>query len=158
MTSFKKAVKETKGLEKAWQPGLEALRKEDRPHIKAEETRALRGSVDIDTAYQKTEPNANRWDFAIGYKHTNRKAEVIYWVELHTASDSQIKVVVKKAEWLLNWLRRKGKMLNTFEREIVWVSSGATRLSPNATQKKQMAEAGLRQLGGFLHIPKKKRD
>lgn len=99
--TFQEAVKKTKGLGSVWQEGLQALRPEDKPHVQAENTRALRGSVDIDAAFQKAEPNANRWDFAIAYQHSNRKEEVIYWVELHTASDSQVKVVIKKAQWLL---------------------------------------------------------
>ena len=154
--SFKEAVKKTKGLESAWRDGLQALRPEDKPHIQAENTRALKGSVDIDAAYQKAEPDANRWDFAIAYQHTNPPREVIYWVELHTASDSQIKVVIKKAQWLLAWFKKTGKKLSAFERSIIWVSSGSTKISPSAPQRKQMAQAGLRQVGGTLRIPNKR--
>ncbi|MBI4027567.1 MAG: hypothetical protein HY360_21450 [Verrucomicrobia bacterium] len=52
-------------------------------------TRKLTGIADVDTALQQQEPNAQRWDFAIGYQHTNRKAECVYWVEIHTASDKE---------------------------------------------------------------------
>lgn len=154
--TVQEAVKKTKGLESVWQEGLQALRPEDKPHVQAENTRALRGSVDIDAAYQKVEPNANRWDFAIAYQHTNRKEEVIYWVELHTASDSQVKVVIKKVQWLLAWLKKSGKKLSAFERDILWLSSGATKISPTAPQRKQMAQAGLRQVGGILKIRNKR--
>ena len=156
--TFKKAVKETAMLENAWHAGLGALRSEDKIHIDAEDTRAIKGSVDIDTSYQETDPNGNRWDFAIGYKHTNRTKEVIYWVELHTASDSEIKVVIKKAQWLPKWFRGNGKILAKFEREILWVSSGSTRMSPSAPQKKQMAQAGLRQVGGHFRISMQRKD
>jgi hypothetical protein len=108
--------------------------------------------VDIDAAYVAADPHGNRWDFAIGYQHSNMADEVVYWVELHTGSDSQIKVVIKKAQWLLNWFKGPGKILAEFEREILWVSSGSTKLSPSAPQKKQMAMAGLRQVGGQLRI------
>lgn len=156
--TFKQAVEKTKGLENAWQEGLQALRREDKPHIEAEDTRALRGSVDIDAAYLAADPNGNRWDFAIGHQHTNRDAEVIYWVELHTGSDSEIKVVIRKARWLRDFLKGPGKKLAAFEREILWVSSGATKLSPSAPQKKLMAQVGLRQVGGVLRIPKQRKD
>jgi len=150
--SFKKAVKKTHLLENAFEKGLGALRPEDKPHIQAEDTRKLIGSVDIDKAYTSEDPNGNRWDFAIGYKHSNRKADFVYWVELHTASDSQIKVVIKKARWLLNWFKSCGKELAKFDREIVWVSSGSTRLTPSASQSKQLAQSGLKQTGGTLKI------
>lgn len=156
--TFKEAVNKTRGLEDAWREGLQALRREDKPHIEAEDTRAIRGSVDIDAAFLAVDPNGNRWDFAIGHQHTNRDAEVIYWVELHTASDSEIKVVIRKAVWLREFLRGAGKKLAAFEREILWVSSGATRLSPSAPQKRMMAQVGLRQVGGVLRIPKKRKN
>jgi hypothetical protein len=154
--TFKAAVKKVAGLEEAHQLGLQALRAEDRPHIEPENTRSLTGSVDVDTALQKVYPNANRWDFAIGYQHTNDTAEFIYWVELHTASDSQVKVVIKKAQWLLAWLKGAGKLLAKFDRDIVWVSSGATTFTLSAPQRKLMAQAGLRHCGKVLRIPEKR--
>ncbi len=76
----------------------------------------------------------------------------------HTAMDSEVKVVIKKAAWLLQWLKTTGILLATFEREILWVSSGVTRLTLSAPQRKQMAEVGLQQRGSILHIPKKRHD
>ena len=67
--TFKEAVTQTPNLETAWQPGLQALRAEDKSHVKAENTRRLSGSADVDTALLLREPQANRWDFAIGYRH-----------------------------------------------------------------------------------------
>ena len=138
--------------------GLQALRSEDKPHIEAENTRKLSGSIDLDTALQSVEPNSNRWDFGIAYRHTNRRAEVIYWTELHTASDSEVKVVIKKALWLLGWLKTDGKKLAApgFESDIVWVSSGATTFQLSGPQRKQMAQAGLQHVGSRLRIRKKR--
>src|SRR5258708_2171389 len=109
--SFREATASTPGLEEAYKVGLQALRAEDKPHINAADTRCLSGSADIDSAYRSIEPHANRWDFAIAYQHTNRAAECIYWVELHTANDSEVKVVIRKAGWLRNWLNNAGKPL-----------------------------------------------
>ncbi len=156
--TFKEAVEGTQGLKNGWRAGLQALRAEDKPHIVPEDPRKLAGSVDIDAAYLAADPNGNRWDFAIGYQHLNRTGEVIYWVELHTGSDSEIKVVIRKAQWLRSWFKGAGKKLATFEREILWVSSGATKLSPSAPQKKQMAQEGLRQVGGRLRITNNRPD
>ena len=116
--TFREAAQQTPHLKNSWQKGLEALRAQDRPHIVAENTRLLRGSVDVDKALQKKEPNAHRWDFAIGHKHTNRNQECIYWVEIHTASDSEVNVVLDKLRWLKNWLAGNGRTLDGFEREF----------------------------------------
>ena len=134
------------------QSGLGALRAEDRPHIKPNDTRRLRGSVDIDTALKSKEPNANRWDFAIAYQHTNREKEFIYWVETHTGSDDQINVVLRKLEWLKGWLLGNGQNLAKFERMFVWVSSGATSFTKGATQVKTLAQKGLTYSGTVLCI------
>jgi len=155
---FKEAVEATPHLRGAYCTGLRALRAEDRSHIDAEDTRQLKGSVDVDLALRATDPHGNRWDFGIAYKHSNRKEEVIYWAELHTASDSQVSVVIRKVQWLLRWLRGQGAPLAVFERDIVWVSSGATTFTLSAPQQKQMAQAGLRHSGRILRIPNKRSD
>jgi hypothetical protein len=150
--TFKDAVGKTAHLENAWKEGLQALRRQDKPHIEPQDTRRLRGSADVDSALQTIEPNANRWDFAIAYQHTNLTAEFIYWVELHTASTSEVEVVIKKANWLLGWLKTQDNPLRYFQKKIVWVSSGPTTFSLTAPQKKAMALAGLNQCGLKLRI------
>ncbi|MBI3414110.1 MAG: hypothetical protein HY043_02130 [Verrucomicrobia bacterium] len=153
--TFEQAVAQTPYLEGAWRDGLGALRAEDKTHIKAEDTRRLRGSVDLDKALQPNEPNAHRWDFAIAYQHTNRKEEFVYWVETHTASDSQINAVLKKLDWLKGWFSRDGQKMAKFEREIVWVPSGPTAFTKGATQVKILATKGIRYSGAVLRIPKR---
>jgi hypothetical protein len=154
--TFKEAVEATPNLAGRFQKGLHALRAQDRPHIEAENTRKLVGSVDVDSALQLVQPNANRWDFAIAYQHTNRGNEVIYWTELHTASDSEVKVVIKKAVWLRGWLKDDGSKMAAFECDIVWISSGPTSFQLTGPQRKQMAQAGLRHVGSRLRIRNKR--
>ncbi len=151
--TFRQAVAQTPHLTDAWRPGLQALRAQDRPHIESEDTRHLTGSADIDAALQQQEPNANRWDFGIGYRHTNRNNDCIYWVEIHTATDGQVDVVLNKLHWLKLWLHQGGQLLNKFEREFIWVSSGATTFTLNAPQRKTFAALGLQQKGQVLRIP-----
>lgn len=105
------AVEDTPNLAGAFRPGLSALRAQDRLHIALEDTRNLTGSVDVDLALRRVEPQAHRWDFAIGYQHTNREAECVYWVEIHTASDREVDVVLDKLRWSKQWLGRSGKRL-----------------------------------------------
>lgn len=154
--TFKQAVENTPSLGGAYCEGLQALRKQDAKHINAEDTRAIRGSVDVDAANLATEPQANRWDFGIAHQHTNRKEEVVYWVETHTASNSEVGCVLKKAAWLQNWFKGKGKRLAAFEKDIFWVSSGATSFTLSAPQRKQMAQLGLRSAGRMLNIRNKR--
>ena len=133
------------------------MRAEDRPHVETQDTRQLRGSADIDAALLRKEPQANRWDFGIGYQHQDRTEEVIYWTEMHTASDSEVSVVIKKAQWLVKWLKSSAPKLKAFENDIIWVSSGATSLTLSNPKQKQMALVGLRHVGSKLRI-KNKRD
>jgi len=124
--NFKRAVRKTPHLADTWMEGLGALRAQDRPHVAPEDPRRLKGSVDVDSALQTHQPNAHRWDFVIGYRHTNRTKDCVYWVEIHTANDKEINVVLDKLRWLRVWLAGDGKLLNRFERDFIWVSSGAT--------------------------------
>ena len=152
---FKEVVEATTNLQGKWKAGLGALRAEDAPHIKPEDTstKRLRGSVDIDAAWVRFDPQGNRWDFAIGYKHDNRADEFIYWVEIHTGSNAEIKVVLKKLAWLKVWLKAEGKELDKFDRLFVWTSSGATSFTEGATQVKKLADQGLHYSGSIFRIP-----
>lgn len=134
-------------------PGLGALRAQDRPHVAPEDPRLLQGSADIDSALQILEPQAHRWDFAIGYRHTNRKRDCLYWVEIHTANDKEVAVVLDKLRWLRTWLEGDGKLLNQFERDFVWVASGATTFTLGSPKLKQFAQLGLQHKGRVLRIP-----
>jgi hypothetical protein len=113
----------------------------------------LKGSVDVDGALQNQQPNAHRWDFAIGYRHANRGEDCVYWVEVHTANDKEVNVVLDKLRWLRNWLAGDGKLLKQFERDFIWVSSGATSFTLGAPQLKQFAQLGLQHKGKVLRIP-----
>ena len=152
---FKEAVKATPHLAGKWEPGLQALRAEDRPHVQPNDPRKLRGSVDLDTALKKLREHAeaHRWDFAIGFQHTNRRNEFVYWVETHSGSDNQIHVMLDKLKWLKHWLASDGKALARFECEFVWAPSGATSFNKRTRQVKELAEKGLRYAGSGLRIP-----
>ena len=147
------AVAQTPHLQGAWKRGLGALRAQDRPHIAAQNTHNLSGSADLDAALQQQEPNAHRWDFAIGYQHINRPLECIYWVEIHTATDREVNVVLDKLRWLKQWLRGDGQRLALFERDFIWVSSGGTSFTLTSPQQKQFAVLGLQHKGRVLRIP-----
>jgi hypothetical protein len=96
--------------------------------------------------------HANRWDFAIGFQHTNRSDEIIYWVETHTGSDGEVKVVLRKLEWLLRWLQEDGVSMDAFERQFVWLASGSTSFTSSHPTIKALASRGIRYAGGRLRI------
>lgn len=150
--TFRDAVTATPHLQMSWRDGLQALRARDKRHVKPDTTIRLRGSVDVDSALKAVDPHGHRWDYGIAYQHTDRKNEFVYWVELHTAGDHEVDRVIAKARWLLRWLETGGKRLAPFEREIVWVSSGATAMTLSATQRKRMAISGLAHRGSTLRI------
>jgi hypothetical protein len=106
----------------------------------------------VDHALLAVQPNANRWDFAIGYQHSNRTTEYIYWVETHTGSDNQIDVVLRKFAWLKAWWRGDGQELAKFERDVVWIPSGATSFTQGSIQVRKLAQLGLRYSGKILRI------
>ena len=133
-------------------PGLGALRAQDRPHVDPVDPRQLTGSVDVDGALQNQQPNAHRWDFAIGYRHSNRQEDCIYWVEIHTANDTEVNVVLNKLRWLKQWLAGDGRLLAKFECDFVWIASGATSYTLNAPKLKQFAQMGLQHKGRVLRI------
>ena len=107
----------------------------------------------MDGALQAHQPDAHRWDFAIGYRHTNRKKDCVYWVEVHTANDREVRVVLEKLRWLRAWLAGAGSPLRDFERDFIWLSSGATTFTLDAPQRKQFAQLGLQHRGRVLSIP-----
>ena len=150
--SFETAVKATSHLEHFWQTGLGALRAQDRTRIRAEDTRKITGSVDVDTALRDVEPEANRWDFGLAYQHANREKEFVYWIETHTGSDREISVVLRKVEWLRGWFNGDGAELAKFEREIVWIPSGATSFRRGTKQVKQLADKGVIYSGSLFRI------
>jgi hypothetical protein len=154
--AFKEAVEQTPHLQDAWKSGLGALRRRDKPHVVAEDTRLLTGSAYVDKALETVEPHAHRWDYAIGYRHTNLQDEWLYWVEIHTASDGEIGVVLEKLRWLQDWLLRDGRRLNQFAREFVWISSGPTMFTRTSPQQRRFALLELQYKGRVFKIPKKR--
>jgi hypothetical protein len=152
--TFQDAVKEDlSGLETFWAHGLQALRAQDRPHVKPEDSRNLTGSLDLDKTMKSQYPDANRWDYAIGYQHVNLSEEKIYWIEIHSASDGQISVVLKKFEWLKSWLKNSSIHLKKFKCDYIWVSSGATTFTKTSPQLRQLSQSGLVYAGKVLKIP-----
>lgn len=153
MLTFQQAVETTPDLTGAFQKGLGALKTADKPHLAAQDARRLRGSVDLDRALQARCPNDNRWDYGVGHRPENLPTEMVYWIEVHTASAGEIKVVLAKLQWLQAWLKERAPGLNRMRKEFIWVSSGKTSFTLTAPQVKKFALRGLQHKGRFFRIP-----
>jgi len=154
VVKFKDAVLATPDVKKCWCKGLQALIKEDRKHIHAEDSNQLTGSVAIDEALRTKYPNCNRWDYAVGYRHSNSQTDKVYFVEVHPASGKQIKVILNKLAWLKQWLNNSAKTLNPLPKKFVWVSSSKVQITSTSPQGKIVAQKRIVFAGRVLKIPK----
>jgi hypothetical protein len=150
---FKDAVEKTVGLEGAWHGGLQAMPAADRQHVDAEDARRLTGSANVDAALAERHPNDPRWDYAVGHSPTNRRGEVVYWIEIHPASNREINVVLGKLTWLKSWMKNSAPRLQAMEKVFVWVSIGKTSFTLSSPQQKRFALLGLRHKGRVFKIP-----
>ena len=151
--TFKAAVAATPDLAGSWRAGFGALRTADRKYLQAENTRRLVGSADLNKALQRNHPSDPRWDYAIGHNSTNAASEVVYWVEIHPATEGQVKVVLNKLAWLRTWLRKSAPRLDSLQCAFVWISSGRTSFTQLSPQAKILAARGLRHIGARFRIP-----
>lgn len=98
--TFKEIVENTQDIKNGFHNGLQALGTNAK-QISATNTEKLEGSVDIDTCTKKLYPQDARWDYAIGYEGK------VYFLEIHPANTSNIKEMIKKAEWLKKMVESK---------------------------------------------------
>jgi hypothetical protein len=151
--TFRQAIEQSPDLRGAYKRGLAALRRADKQHVDAEDTRLITGSMDVESCLRSKSPNDPQWDYAIGSRPRNRNDEVVYRVEVHPASPGEIKVVLAKLKWLTEWLGQNARHLDAMYREFIWVSSGKTSFTLSAPQRKQFALLGLQHKGRVFKIP-----
>ena len=138
--AFENAVQATSDISTAYRKGLQALRRADLAKIKPGDSRKIDGSVDIDDAVKALYPDANRWDYVLGY---NSK---VCFVEVHPAYTSEIDTVIKKFQWLTSWLKDKASKLDDLPKmtpAFVWVQSGKCAILPTSNQAKKLASIGV---------------
>lgn len=136
--SFEEAVKSVPDLSGGYCKGLKAMNA-DSARIKPMDSKCLSGSVDIDSCTKSKYPDAARWDYAIGYD------ERAYFVEVHPANTSNIKEMLKKADWLKSWLKNKGEALEKIKKTetLYWVPSGKVAIPKTSPQLRNLAKRHL---------------
>ena len=88
MTVF---LESTAAAELNGKPGKQAIKAEHRDQVSVGASACFTGSVDLDHHFATAEPNANRWDYGVGFRHGN---EFALWVEPHPASGSWVVAVI----------------------------------------------------------------
>jgi hypothetical protein len=150
-SAFQRAVEATPDIATGFHSDLSGIeKKEDRKRITLSDASLLEGSVDIGTCTKDKYPNANRWDNALFYKG---KA---YYVEFHPLHLKEIGIVMKKRQWLKDWLRDEAPALNALKRSVppfFWVNTSKKNLIPiNSKECRAMAQKGLLPVRGYLNL------
>lgn len=148
-SNFKAAIDES--LDKLnLLPGLQAII-EGKSKITAQDTRNVLGSVNLDADLCLKYPQDNRVDYAVGY-NSDGNIEKVYFVEVHSATASQVSVLMNKARALRDWALEKSPSLwniNKKEKKLYWVASGRVAIPRQTPQYKKIATSGL------IHFPTK---
>ena len=137
--TFKQAVEATPDVANSYQIDLGALGQYSNK-INAADTRLFDGSVDIDTCTTRKYPNANRWDYALAY------SQKVYFVEVHPAKTSQVSTVLRKLQWLKDWLNSNAPEINRLkaEKPYYWIMSNNNSILKNSSQARKIAQVGLK--------------
>lgn len=134
--TFKKTVETTSDIKDGFRPGLQALGGHANL-VTASNPRLFNGSVNIDTCTKELYPNDARWDYVVGY---NSHA---YFLEIHPANTSNIKDMIKKAQWLDCWLNLKAPALKSLNvtNSFYWIASGKYNILKTSSQYRKLAQS-----------------
>lgn len=138
--NFEEAVLVTPDIVNAYKIGLQALQREHRKKIVVSDLGKLGGSVDIDAATTVKYPNASRWDYVLDYDGQ------LYFVEIHSANSGEISTVLRKLQWLKDWLNEHAPELNAKKATLKpyhWLQSSNFNIPKGSSYYRQIAQAGL---------------
>ncbi len=144
--TFKQAVEETEEIKNGYQNGLKALGNYSNK-VELGDTKKCEGSVAIDDCTESLYPQENRWDYVFGYKGD------AYFVEVHSAHTSEVSVVLKKLQWLKDWLNSKApkiKKLQAKDKAFIWIQTNGNHILPKSSQNRLLAEKGLKPVSKLI--------
>lgn len=137
---FKAAVEGTPDVAKGYRSGLQAIKEADKDAVVLKDNRKVDGSLNIDKETKLLYPHDSRWDYAIGYYGK------VNFVEVHPANTSNISEMVKKKEWLKNWLKSKAPLLDGLPAgnpKFLWAATeSGVHISNQASHKRKLAQLG----------------
>ena len=145
---FKKSIEAAfPDIKNACAPGKQALPKKDAGKIACEKTMTIRNSVFLDECANtiKEFQQANRWDYGLAVgKTADALHELVVWVEVHGARTGEVDCVMKKREWLRQWLvhhapelyKSMGHSLNP--QNCHWVAENGVHIPENSPQARRL--------------------
>jgi hypothetical protein len=137
--AFQEVVQSIPAISNCHQQGKQALGAYSQK-VDVGETRQLCGSVNLDVCLHNKYPDANRWDYILCYRN---KA---YFIEVHPAITSEVGCVIRKFQWLKNWLKVDGIAIYALmaqDNPYHWIASGNVAILKNSPQARMLSLSGL---------------
>jgi hypothetical protein len=139
--TFKQAVEATPDVATCFRSGLTALGNYS-SKVTVSDTTQLQGSIDIDTCTTAKYPNDNRWDYAFAYK------KEVFFVEFHSANTSEVSTVIKKLQWLKDWLQQQSPEINKLKAKncpaFYWIQSKGFSIPKTSRQYRLVGSNGIK--------------
>ena len=156
--TFKKAVEAAPHpVNGAYHPGKQAMENKDRGLVTCADSTRLTGSIDLDAALRQDMPSDCRWDYGLGYKPASGGEQAIR-VEVHSATTREVSKVLKKLQWLKDWLNGNAEQLRQLSERAdndiryVWIARSSVHILQSSRQARRLAQRGL-SLKGKLPLP-----
>ena len=147
--TYKKAVEAAPHpVNGMYRVGKQALENRHRNLVSCGQPRRLTGSIDLDSALAPQRPDENRWDYGMGYKPP-RGPEQAIWIEVHSATTSEVSKVLDKLQWLKDWLNGEAEQLRLLTERAgkdiryVWIASGKMAIPSHMPQARRLKQSGL---------------
>lgn len=138
--TFQQAIEATPDVAAGFKNGLTGLGNHS-SKISVTNTNLLQGSVDIDECTITKYPNANRWDYVFAYKGE------AFFIEVHSANSSEVRTVLKKLQWLKDWLHQQAPEINKLKAKsrspFYWIQSKGFAILKTSPQYRAAEGAGL---------------
>lgn len=158
--TFKEAVAAAAPpVDAAYKPGKQALERRHRGKVDCADRQRLTGSINLDEALAREPGYANqpRWDYGLGYRPESGP-ECAVWVEVHSATTSEVSKVLRKLEWLRDWLNAEAEQLQKLTAaasgaRFVWVASKGIQISGNSPQARLLSSSALSKPRKRLLLP-----
>jgi hypothetical protein len=150
--SFQSAVKKTTEIKLCYKVGLQALKQDERNKIELDDPTKCGGSLFIDQCLinQKKYPDANRWDYAIDYK------DEVFFIEFHSANTGQVDKVLKKLQWLKDWLITKAPEIDKLKSKtkfpFIWIQSSDFHIPLHSSQYRKVVQMNLKPISKLILI------
>jgi len=132
-------ILERKGYSEDYKTGLKGIKNEHHKMVKVKDNHAIDGSMDIDNACKKSNPNDPLWDYLICVKKDH--SENLAMIEIHGATGKEVESLIRKKKWVVQWLEKTD--LIKFPKAFIWVASGKCAITANSRYPKILAKNGI---------------